>query len=183
MRVKKINGVLSIFTIVTIITHIALSSRTLLTGWYSKEISYVLPMLLYVTVGIHAMLSMYIVFFVHDESSITKYKKQNKSTAIQRLSAIFMLVMLHPHITIFSQFKPGATFEPSMAIPTVLIEAVFYISVLTHIALSIPKCAVTLSLVHSEESLRIVKIISNVICAIVFIFVLISLIVCVVRYI
>lgn len=183
MRVKKINSVLSIFTIVVIVMHIAFSCRTLLTGWYSKEISYVLPMLLYVTVGVHAMLSMYIVFLVHDESSVTKYKKQNISTVIQRLSAILMLVMLHPHISIFSQFKPGATFEPSMAIPTILVESVFYIAVLSHIALSIPKCVVSLGLLHSEESLKIVKIISNIVCTIIFIFTLVALIVCVVRYI
>lgn len=183
MRVKKINSVLSIFTIVAIIIHIAFSCRTLLTGWYSKEISHTLPMVLYVIVGIHAVLSMYIVFFVHDESSAAKYKKQNMSLIIQRISAVMMLVMLHPHITIFSQFKPGATFEPSMAIPTVLIEAFFYISVLAHIATSVPKCVVSLGLLRSEESLKIVRIISNAVCAIIFIFTLVALIVCVVRYI
>lgn len=66
---------------------------------------------LYVTAGtlaFHVLISLIIFFFFHKGASL-KYKKENKTVIIQRVTAFAILILLHIHITAYSHMATGET--------------------------------------------------------------------------
>ena len=169
MRIKKINAVLSLLTVLAIIVHIGYNIFAYLTFYYN-------PMLKGLTAGpfmllacLHAILGMMIVFLQADGTRLDLYPKQNRSTVIQRVSAalIFPLMILHTKTFSLLQSCAGS----GKWVPFVLLiitQPLFYGTVLTHVAVSVTRALVTLGRIDSREKQKKIDCIVYIFCAVLF---------------
>ena len=97
MTLKKINATAALAVILSALCHIAVMTYSLWTGWYNYKICKTLPRITMTFLLVHILLSIIIFFFFHDGADV-KYKRLNMGTAVQRITAIIMMIFLHFHM-------------------------------------------------------------------------------------
>lgn len=133
---KKGNAVLALITFILLITH-TVAEGLLLCGLI--HYSALLKPIGYGLMGffcLHALLSILLLFF-NQGSGGRFYPSQNKQTAVQRLSAVLLLILIHFHSTDYQNYQDPAaiTFVP---------EALFVIVTTMHASASAEHAYITL---------------------------------------
>lgn len=164
MLLKRINAVLGLLTILALLGHGGVMTVSLWTGWYHyilcKSLSRVTVILLF----LHVVMTLGIFFFGHD-GAVMGYPRLNRATRLQRDSAILILVLIHVHTRAYAHMATGAVLPGWKAVLFCVTEVLYFGAVLTHVAVSVSKAAVTLGLVSTERGLRAVDCTARVICA------------------
>ncbi len=166
MAIKKWNARLSLLTLLLLLIHEGYQLYAYITFYYNPVLSKVTGFATAGCFALHAILSMIIVFVMHDSKSVA-YKKLNIGTVMQRISAVLILILLPLHIFSFSLLKSSVG-----GIGYVLVEAaqiIFYAMLSCHVALSFSNALVTLGRLSDIKKKRVIDVVVCVICLLLFI--------------
>lgn len=168
MKLKKLNAILGLLSILFILLHVGYSAFWYLTFNYSPVLENVFAYTFLVFVCLHAVCGMLTVF-MHDEGRMDLYPKQNVRTILQRVSAALILPLLIVHIKSFGWMSSAAENGKLIFVWLLIFAGVlFFADVLTHVATSFTKGLITLGLLSSEKTMKILDRICYIVCAIVF---------------
>ena len=166
---KKLNAVWGWLAIVALLGHLITMTYSLSTGWYDFTICKTLAYATAVVVGGHVIFALIIVMFVHDGANLGRYAGLNKRTIIQRASGIAVLVLLVAHVHSFGFIVAGEPLDAPAKAFIIVTEVLFFAAICTHLATSFSKSLVTWGLVREEATERRVDLVSEIVCAILFI--------------
>ena len=164
MTLKKINAAVALAVILSALCHISVMTYSLWTGWYNYKICKTLPRITMTFLLVHILLSIIIFFFCHDRADV-KYKRLNMGTAVQRITAIIMMIFLHFHMNAYAHVAAGESLSAGMTVFRIVTELIFFAAVLSHIAVSFSKAFITLGIAPSENAVRNISRASYIICA------------------
>ena len=164
MKLKKFNAVIGLLIVLSLCGHAGTMGYSIWTGWYSYVICKMLARMTVSLVAVHVIVTLVEFFFFHDGSDFT-YQKYNRSTILQRVSALAMLVLIHIHTKAYAHMATGAVLTTEQAIFFCVEEIVFFACVLTHVAVSVSKGVITLGLVSSSKAVSVIDKICYVVCA------------------
>ena len=170
MRLKKINAVLGLLSILLILLHIGYSVFCYLTFYYNPVLKLVFAYPFMVCVCLHAICGMMIVFTMKDGGRADLYPKQNKRTILQRASAALIFPLLILHINTFSLMQASAERGYTVCIILlILAEMLFFADVITHVAVSLTNGFITLGWLSDRELQKSIDKVAYVIGAIFFV--------------
>ena len=167
MVLKKINATAALLTMLVAYCHIGIMSYSLWTGWYNLKICKGFAWATASMFIAHALLSIIIFFFKHDNASV-KYKKCNVGVIIQRVTAIAMLILIHLHTSAYAHVATGTTLSVGMVVFRIITEILFFGSVLVHMGDSCPKALITLGILPNERAFKVVAYVSCIACGLLF---------------
>lgn len=153
MNLKKINALLGLLTAASLTGHAGTMGVSLWTGWYNFSLCKSLAKSTVLFMFLHAVVSIGILFFHHDGGQM-KYGRLNRSTALQRDTAIAILVLIHVHTKAYAHMTTGAVLSTGQTAMFCVTELLYFAAVMTHTAVSLSKAAVTLGLVRSGEAVK-----------------------------
>lgn len=178
---KKLNAVAGLLFLIVMILHMGTMTYSLLTGWYNFKICKGLAHLTMIVACVHILLSLIIVFFLHEGTSI-KTPGLNRTTIIQRVSALIIIILIHFHVKDFG-------FIVAHKVPTdmekfflILREGLFFLSLFAHISVSFSKAFISLGLVRKEGTVIVLDRIAFVFSLIMFGIIMFSVIRFVMRF-
>lgn len=157
MKLKKTNALLGLLSIFLMILHISYSVFAYLTMYYNPVLKTVFSLPFIILVCLHAVSGMTTLFLQSDGGKISLYPKQNVKTILQRLSAALIFPFLILHLKTFSLMQASA--EKGMKFFIVLLivaELLFFGIVITHIAVSFSNGLITLGLLSSRKTQKII---------------------------
>ena len=163
---KKANACISLVTVFLLIVHVLYQAFAFLFFFHNPVISAVFGYSLAACMVAHAVLSVICVVFFHDSKKIT-YAKLNSKTLLQRISAGAIVLLLAPHITLFSLLSKVGGKGP-FAILIYSLDVLFYLAIFTHVPISFPKALITLGLLSDPKKLKGIEIFMYVLCTILF---------------
>ena len=170
MRLKKINAALGLLSILFMLLHIGYSAFAYLTMYYNPILKTVFSVPFIVLVCLHAICGMSVLFMQKESAGAELYAKQNKRTVLQRISAALIFPLLILHLKTFSLMQASAEKGAKIfIILLILAELIFFGVVITHIAVSFTNGFITLGLLSSEKTKRIIDRAVYIIGAAVFI--------------
>lgn len=162
MLMRKLNAALSLLTTVLLMDHaIFLAVWMLSRGSITKSVG-VAPWILAGVVSVHAVISIYLAIIAHrgtEKRKVKNYVKLNRSTIIQRVSGVLMVIFTPLHIA----SAAGFMHPPKIVHAMVLI--LFYTIVLAHIAVSGSKACITLG-IGNAKFIKIADIVVKIVCAV-----------------
>jgi len=168
MKVKKINAVLALISVLLLFTHSIYEVFSFLAFYYNPMVTSAIAFTLASCMMLHAAISMTVLGVKHDGNALDKYPKENIRTIIQRGSACGLLLILPFHIKtgdwISSKFG-GFGFLVVLIILGILFWAFTFI----HIGSSFTRALITLGILKSVKTQKILDWIIWVICGILFI--------------
>lgn len=164
-KLKKMNAAMAFMVILSLLCHAGTMCFSLWTGWYNLLIAKTFAYITVISLAFHVLFSLILFFFVHDGANL-KYTKENRSTFLQRTSALAMLILLHAHVNAYSHMATGEVLTTGQTIFYCLSELLFYASVMTHVAVSFSKGLITLGFVSSAETIHRIDIAAYIICAV-----------------
>ena len=166
--IKKSNAVLGLAIIAIFLIHIIYEIYAYLTFYYNPVLTKVIAYTALGTAGLHALLSIFIVFFMHDKGNGMRYPALNVRTLLQRISAFAIVPLMIVHMNTFSLL--GMTSEAARPLFYVVlaVQAVFYADVLLHVALSTGNALITLGIITSSKTRKVFDITVWIICAVLF---------------
>ena len=165
MKLQKTNAIAALAVILFLAGHICVMTFSLWTGWYNYRICKMLPRMALTVLLVHILLSIIIFFFSHDGAD-TRYKRLNAATMVQRATAIAMMILIHLHMKAYAHVAAGITLSTGTTVFRIVTELLFFTSVLAHIAVSCEKACITLGLVRTEKSVRIIQTAAYLICTV-----------------
>ena len=167
-RLKKINAVLGLLTMILLITHSGYMAFCYFIMTYPSLIR-ALSWPLAVAFCLHAMLAMSLVFMNSDGTSLALYPGYNKSTVVQRISAAVLFPMLLIHLWNYQLLSMiGEAGSKAALFVFAVVEILFFGTVFTHIAVSFSRALITLGLLTSREKQRTTDKAMIIICAALF---------------
>ncbi len=170
MRLKKINAALGLLSILFMLLHIGYSAFAYLTMYYNPVLKTVFSVPFIVLVCLHAICGMSVLFMQKEPGGAELYAKQNMRTVLQRISAALIFPLLILHLKTFSLMQASAEKGAKIfIILLILAELIFFGVVITHIAVSFTNGFITLGLLSSEKTKRIIDRAVYIIGAAVFI--------------
>ena len=150
MKLKKINAVLALLTMLFILIHIGYNSYCYLTFYYNPTLKNVTAIPVMLLTCAHGICGILAVFLMGDGTKLNTYPKQNIRTIIQRVSAALFFPLLILHLNTFNILKnsseEGTWFK---FIVVILCQVIFYGVVIIHTAVSVTKALITLGLLSS----------------------------------
>ncbi len=152
MKLKKINAVVALITVVLLIGHIVYNTFCYLTMYYNPMLKQIFSVPLMIAVCIHAVLGMMSVFILSDGANLSQYPKLNRKTILQRASAalIFPLLILHINGFIFLSAAAGSR-NMFLFFAIQAVNVIFYFDIMIHVALSVSRALITLGILGSRE--------------------------------
>lgn len=165
MKMKKINSVITLALILSLLGHIGVMTYSLWTGWYVYSICKFFPRAALALLLVHILLSIIIFFFAHDGSDL-KYARLNIGTILQRATAIIMMIFIHFHMKAYAHVVTGQVLSCGMTAFRMITEFLFFAAALAHIAVSTGKAFITLGLARSEKAIQTINKVSYSICTI-----------------
>lgn len=169
MRLKKINAALGLLSILLIVLHIGYSVFAYLTFYYNPLLKNLFAIPFLVIVFLHATLGMLVVFTQKDGSRMDLYKKQNARTILQRVSAALIFPLLILHINTFRLMQQAAEKGQSYLIILLIVaELGFFAVVIIHVVSSFTRGLITLGVLSSEKTCRILDRICYILGVIAF---------------
>ena len=166
---KKINAVLGISIVVLFLVHILYEIFAYLTFYYNPVVTKVIAYTALGAIVLHIFMSVYIVMFVHDRGNGMKYPALNARTLIQRISAVVMAVLVIFHMNTFNLLSQNAKTNMPLFVLVLIVQIIFYASVLLHVAVSAGNALITLGLISSGKARKCTDIIVWIICAVLFV--------------
>lgn len=149
---KKINAVSAILLSIFVLLHIVFMSLLLLGVVEFLPVFGIIGKLLLTVFVTHIIISLCIVFLYSGNG--IKYPKLNKSTVVQRLSSIILLVLIHFHMRDY--FSDNVFVQPSWF--GYISEMIFTVLLMCHFIPSIDKGLLSLG-INSKTVSMIMKII------------------------
>ena len=166
---KKTNAILSWILIGCLLGHLATMSYSLLTGWYNYFICKTLAHLTCGAFSLHVILSLCIVFFMHDGTSMACYQRKNIKTILQRVSGIIMICLVHLHVEEYSFIVAGTPLSSLSKMRIIGVELLFWGFLFIHIAISLSKSFISLGLIRTEKAERLIDGVAKIVCIILMI--------------
>lgn len=155
MKLKKMNAVLSLLTLLTMILHVGYCIFAYLTMYYNPFLKLMTAVPFLVLACLHAVCGMAVVFFLPDGTRLDLYPRQNMQTILQRGSAALIFPLLILHLRTFDLLSASAKSGNRPALILLLLsEPLFYGTVITHVAVSVSKALITLGVLTSAEGRR-----------------------------
>ena len=164
MKLKKFNAVVGLLIVLSLCGHAGTMGYSLWTGWYNYPVCKMLAKITVFLAATHVVVTLIEFFFFHDGSGF-QYKKYNRATILQRVTAITMLVLLHVHIKAYAHVVTGAVLTTAQTAFFCMTELLFFASALTHAAVSVSKAVTTLGLASSPRTIAVIDRIGYVIGA------------------
>lgn len=153
MKIKKINAVLSLITVLLLLAHIVYNAFCYLTIYYNPVLKLVFSVPFMIAVLIHAVLGMLSVFLLSDGTNLTEYPRQNWKTIVQRTTAALFFPLLLVHINSFDIYtfsvEGGKYF---LFFLVMFCDIFFYLVTAMHVSVSISRALVTLGLISSPKT-------------------------------
>lgn len=159
MLLRKINATLSLLTTVLLLDHAIFLSVWMLSRCSIAKAENFMPWVLAGLMAIHAIISIVLAILGHkgvEKRKCKEYPKLNVSTMIQRMSGIFMLLLLGLHIA-------GAANHFQPKILHAVLHPLFFAVALAHVAVSTSKALITLG-IGNAKVVKIVDVIIKVLC-------------------
>lgn len=165
MTVKKFNAVCTWVLTVLLLTHIVFTVIFMLTGWYDINILIVTSRGTAFVCILHVLVSLYVLFFLHDRTDMSSYAGLNRKTIIQRATGLAILALVHPHISIFTgfiyEFKPITI---PFKVLTFIVEALFFFAVFCHLGVSFSGSFITMGLIRTDTAEKRLQKVSFAVC-------------------
>ena len=165
MNIKKINAVLSVFTCLMLLIHVAYQAVAHLLLFYAPMASKILGCAVLVPALLHGTMSAISVLFLHDSQKIM-YKKANIRTYIQRICALITVVLLPAHVHSYAMHEISS--GSALFFAVISIQIIFYGAIITHTAVSFSKALITLGKLENMDRMHKIDRILFMICAILF---------------
>lgn len=165
MTMKKWNARLSLLTMLLLLIHETYQLYAYMTMYYNPVLSKVTGYALVAALALHAILSIVIVFVMHDSKKIA-YKKLNLKTLLQRISGGMIIVLLPIHIFSFGLLKSSA--GGFGYVLTEIAQILFYGATLCHFSISFSNALITLGWLSDMKKKRVIDIIVTIICVLLF---------------
>lgn len=152
MKLKKINAVLALLSILLLLAHVGFSVFAYLTMYYNPILTLVFAWPFMITACLHAVCGMLTVFFHADGTRLDLYPKKNLRTILQRVSAALIFPLLILHIKNFALMKDCAERgQKGFVFLLFFGEILFFAVIVTHVATSLTKAFITLGWLISVE--------------------------------
>ena len=169
MKLKKINAILGLLSILFILLHIGYNVFAYLTFFYDPVLKTVFTAPLMIAVMLHAVCGMLTVFLLNDGTRLDMYPKQNLGTILQRVSAALIFPLLIIHMKTFSVMQASAEAgRTGVILIMIVLEILFFAVILTHVAISFSKGLITLGFLSSPDKAKKTDRVVYVLGAIVF---------------
>ena len=169
MKLKKVNAVLSLLSVLTLMIHVGYSTFAYLTFYYNPTLKTLTSLPFIIFVCLHAICAMCSVFLYSDGTRVDVYRKQNMGTVIQRVSAALIFPLLFIHVKTFDLLKSSAADGRWFLFGLWIFVQVFFFGVIfAHTATSFSKALITLGLLSDREKQRKLDRIVYVVCAVFF---------------
>ena len=153
MKLKKLNAVTGLLSILCMLLHVGYSIYAYLTFYYNPLLTKAFSVPFMVSACLHGILGMLTVFLQNDGGRMDLYPKQNRRTILQRVSAALIFPLLIIHVNTFSAMRESAEKgHVTLIILLILAELIFFSAVLTHIAVSLTNGFITLGVLSSRET-------------------------------
>ena len=165
---KKLNAVLSLGIIASVLTHIVYEIIAYLTFYYNPALTKIIAFTTLGLAGLHALCSAGLLFFAHDRGNGMRYPKLNARTLIQRVSAAAMVLMIVPHINNFKILSSLAGSNRVLFYVVLFSQLLFYAAVLIHVAVSVSRAFISLGLVSTGKAVRAIDVTVWILCAVLF---------------
>lgn len=128
-----------------------------LTFYYNPVLKYVTALPFIVLVCAHAVCGMCSVFLMGDGTRLDLYRKKNKNTIIQRVSAALIFPLLIIHIKTFELLSQSAKNGNWWLFwGLIVVQILFFAVVTVHTSLSFSKACITLGMISDEKKLALV---------------------------
>lgn len=173
--IKKLNAIVGLICILCLCGHFGTMAYSLATGWYDYNICKSLAWATAITVSVHVVLVIIIFLFLHDGSKITQ-KKMNARVIVQRVSGIVMIVFLFFHVKNYGFIVSGDPLIISEKIRIIIMEAIFFWAVFSHISSSFSSALLSLGAITREKTYNRINIAVKIICGACFITIMILMI-------
>lgn len=161
---KKINTIIALIIVFTLLGHIVTTMIFLLNGFRIELLNNIFARTTYALFLLHILISIY-VLFKHDAKPITvKYPKESKRVWIQRASGVVMIILLHAHISQMVMVLKQIPIEDAGKIKFCVINIMFFAAIFVHIAVSFSRAFISLGIMTEIETIektdRLVRILS-----------------------
>ena len=166
---KKVNAVLGLTIIVLFLIHIMYEIYAYLTFYYNPVLTKIIAYSALAVTGLHVLCSIYTVYVSHDKGRGMKYPALNIRTLLQRISAVMIVVLIIIHMNTFSILSKTSETNRAVFVLVLIIQIVFFASVLLHVAVSVTNALITLGLITSDKVRKTLDIIIWIVCALIFI--------------
>ncbi len=173
---KKANAIVGLLATVVFLTHAMTMSYSFMTGWYNFAICKGLAYATMIIVSVHILLSVINIFFLHDQTYISKYKKRNVKTIIQRATAIIIVILLHAHVKTYTFIPAKEMLSIAMKARIIIVELIYFASIYTHVSISFSKSLISLGLIRSDKAEKNINNTAVVVCIILFVVSMVSLV-------
>ncbi|MCR4963946.1 MAG: hypothetical protein K6B40_08780 [Firmicutes bacterium] len=170
MKLKKINAVLSLLAVLTLLIHIGYSAFAYFTFYYNPALKTLTSLPFIVVVCLHAICGMCAVFLQSDGARLDVYRKQNMGTFLQRVSAALIFPLLIVHLKTFTLLQSSAAGgQWGMFGLLLCLQVAFYLIVFVHVAVSFSKAWITLGLLTDRDKQKRLDRLAYILCAVLFV--------------
>lgn len=153
MKLKKINAVLALLTVLLLLAHIGIIIYTYVTFDYRADLIKLFGILLVAAMCLHAVLGMCAVFLRGDGTKLDLYPRQNRRTVFQRVTAALIFPLLLLHLRNFDLLQASAASGNRFLFALLLlVQVLFYGVILCHTAVSVTRALITLGALRSRET-------------------------------
>lgn len=165
MRLKKINAILSLLSVLLLAVHVGYNIFSYITFYYNPTLKLFTAIPFMVVVCGHAVCGMCSVFLASDGTDLITYRKQNRGTVIQRVSASLIFPLLILHINAFNLLKTfSSNGQLLLFFLVVILQALFFAIIALHIATSFSKAFITLGLLSDMDKKKRIDLITRIVC-------------------
>ena len=145
MRLKKINATLGLLSILLLLLHMGYSIWAYLTFTYNPTLKLAFAVPFMVVACLHAICGMLVVFTQADGTRLDLYRKLNRRTILQRVTAALIFPLLIVHINTFTLMSACKTNGQTLFIILLIVaELAFFACVIAHVAVSLTNGLITL---------------------------------------
>ena len=170
MRLKKINAILSLLSVLLLTVHVGYNIFSYITFYYNPALKLLTAIPFMVVVCGHAICGMCSVFLASDGTDLTMYRKQNRGTVIQRVSAALIFPLLILHINAFNLLKTFSSNGQFLLFFLIMfLQVLFFAVIALHIATSFSKAFITLGLLSDMDKKKRIDLITWIVCAVSFV--------------
>ncbi len=163
--IKRVNAYFSLASLALIAVHVIYEIFAYITMYYNPVLSALVSYIPATIIVTHAIISIICVIFLNDSIKIL-YKSMNRETVLQRVSAFLMVILLPVHIVSYNLLESSA--GSAGYIVTEIAQVIFYMSLYTHIAVSVSKAFVTLGFLDDDRRRKRIDVFAMIICGIMF---------------
>lgn len=150
MKLKKINAILGLGTIAALLIHMAYNLFCYFTMYYNPVLTTVFTAPIIIFVCLHAVTGMSVLFLHSGGTRADLYPDLNRETVLQRLSAALIFPLLLIHMNTHGILESASSNRLAF-FAVLLVEVLFFATVMTHVSISLSRAFVTLGWLESIE--------------------------------